>query len=87
MRRIVTAKILRLVLGQHAGAPTDFTVSTDGAHIATFSVDEYGGLFWAATTVAIGVLSFNGVAFSHSSDPTGAQRPGQSWSCVIAPVC
>jgi hypothetical protein len=58
------------------GAPTDITVSpdghwlaviytaTDGAHIAVYSIDAYGDLTPAATTAAIGVPSFNGVAFS-----------------------
>lgn len=58
------------------GAPTDITLSpdgnwlaviytaADGAHIAAFAVDEYGDLSLAATTAAIGVPSFNGVAFS-----------------------
>ncbi len=58
------------------GAPTDITVSrdgrwlaviytaADGAHIAAFAIDRYGDLELAATTGAIGVASFNGVAFS-----------------------
>lgn len=58
------------------GAPTDLTVSpdgkwlaviyaaVDGAHIAVYSIDAYGDLTPAATTAAIGIPSFNGVAFS-----------------------
>lgn len=58
------------------GAPTDITVSpdgkwlaviytaADGGHIGVFSIDAYGDLTPAATTGAIGVPSFNGVAFS-----------------------
>jgi len=58
------------------GAPTDITVSRDGnwlaviyaggdgAHVAVFSVDGYGGLTLAATSAAIGVTAFNGVAIS-----------------------
>jgi hypothetical protein len=58
------------------GTPTDITVSpdgkwlaviyaaVDGGHIAVYSVDAYGDLTPAATTGAIGVASFNGVAFS-----------------------
>lgn len=58
------------------GAPTDITVSqdkkwlaviytaADGAHIAVYAIDAYGDLTPAATTAAIGVPSFNGVAFS-----------------------
>lgn len=58
------------------GVPTDITVSPDrrwlaviytagdGAHVAVFSIDEYGDLTPAATSAAIGVASFNGVAFS-----------------------
>jgi hypothetical protein len=58
------------------GAPTDITVSpdgkwlaviytaADGGHIAAYSIDAYGDLTPAATTAAIGVASFNGVAFS-----------------------
>ncbi|CAM3683103.1 hypothetical protein [Roseateles saccharophilus] len=58
------------------GAPTDLTISADGkwlaaiytaadgGHIAVFSIDAYGDLRPAATTGAIGVPSFNGVAFS-----------------------
>jgi len=58
------------------GAPTDITVSpdgkwlaviytaADGGHIAVYSIDAYGDLKPAATTSAIGIASFNGVAFS-----------------------
>jgi hypothetical protein len=58
------------------GAPTDLTVSpdgkwlaviytaADGGHIGVYSIDAYGDLTPAATTGAIGVPSFNGVAFS-----------------------
>jgi hypothetical protein len=58
------------------GSPTDITVSSggnwlaviysasDGAHVAVFSIDNYGDLKLAATSPAIGVASFNGVAFS-----------------------
>jgi hypothetical protein len=58
------------------GAPTDITVSrdgkwlaviytaVDGGHIAVYSIDAYGDLTPAASTGAIGVASFNGVAFS-----------------------
>jgi hypothetical protein len=58
------------------GAPTDLTVSpdgkwlaviytaVDGAHIAAYSIDAQGDLAPAATTSAIGISSFNGVAFS-----------------------
>jgi hypothetical protein len=58
------------------GVPTDITVSrdgrwlaviytaADGAHIAAFAISRYGELTLAATTSAIGVASFNGVAFS-----------------------
>jgi|APMI01.1.fsa_nt_gi hypothetical protein len=58
------------------GAPTDLTVSpdgkwlaaiytaADGAHIGVYSIDAYGDLALAATTNAIGISSFNGVAFS-----------------------
>jgi len=59
-----------------AGTPTDISVSpdqnwlaviyaaADGAHVAIFSIDRYGDLTLAATSAAIGVSSFNGVAFS-----------------------
>lgn len=58
------------------GAPSDLTVSpdgkwlaviytaADGAHIAAYSIDAYGDLTPAATSSAIGISSFNGVAFS-----------------------
>lgn len=58
------------------GAPTDLTVSPDGkwlaviytaldgAHVGVYSIDAYGDLAPVATTAAIGVASFNGVAFS-----------------------
>ena len=57
-------------------APTDITVSRDGkwlaviyaggdgAHVAVFSVDGYGDLTLAASSAAIGVTAFNGVAIS-----------------------
>ncbi len=59
-----------------AGPPTDITVSTDGAwlaviytagdgaHVAVFSIDRYGDLTLAATSPAVGVAAFDGVAFS-----------------------
>jgi hypothetical protein len=61
-----------------AGTPTDLAVSPDkkwlaviysaadqtGAHIAVFAIDGYGGLSLAATSAAIGVSSFNGMAIS-----------------------
>lgn len=59
-----------------AGAPTDLTVSpdgkwlaviytaVDGAHIGVFAIDAQGDLTPAATSGAIGIASFNGVAFS-----------------------
>jgi len=58
------------------GAPTDITVSadgqwlaviytaSDGGHIAVFSIDSYGDLTPAATSAAVGVSAFDGVAFS-----------------------
>ena len=58
------------------GAPTDVTVSRDGkwlaviysaggeGHIAVFSIDAYGDLTPVATSGAISVPAFNGVAFS-----------------------
>lgn len=58
------------------GAPTDIVVSPDkkwlaviysagdGAHIGVFSIDEFGGLKSVATSAAVGVATFNGVAFS-----------------------
>jgi hypothetical protein len=58
------------------GSPTDITVSPDGnwlaviytagdgAHIAVYSIDKFGDLAPAATSPAVGVASFSGVAFS-----------------------
>jgi len=58
------------------GTPTDIAVSPDEhwlaviysaageAHIAVFSIDQYGGLALAATSPAVGAAQFNGVAFS-----------------------
>jgi hypothetical protein len=58
------------------GAPTDITVSRDGkwlaviyaagdgAHVAVFSVDAHGDLTPDATSAAIGVAAFSGVAIS-----------------------
>jgi len=58
------------------GSPTDITVSPDGkwlaaiysassqAYVAVFSIDQYGDLTPAATSPAMGVASFSGVAFS-----------------------
>jgi hypothetical protein len=60
------------------GVPTDITVSGDGewlaviytaadgsgAHIAVFAIDKYGDLSPAATSSAIGVATFSGVAIS-----------------------
>jgi len=60
------------------GTPTDLTVSPDkrwlaviysaadqtGAHIAVFGIDAYGDLSLAATSPAIGISSFNGMAIS-----------------------
>jgi hypothetical protein len=58
------------------GSPSDITVSPDrnwlaviytagdGAHVAVLSIDSYGDLKPVATSSAIGVASFNGVAFS-----------------------
>jgi hypothetical protein len=58
------------------GSPTDITVSpdrkwlaviyaaADGGHVAVFSIDAYGDLSLVATSNAIGVARFNGVAFS-----------------------
>jgi hypothetical protein len=58
------------------GSPSDITVSPDGkwlaviysaggnAFVAVFSVDRYGDLTQVATSSAIGVASFSGVAFS-----------------------
>jgi len=58
------------------GMPTDIAVSGDrkwlaviytagdGAHVGVFSIDDYGDLKHVADSAAIGVASFNGVAFS-----------------------
>lgn len=58
------------------GSPTDITVSPDGkwlaviysagtnAYVAVFSIDSYGDLTQVATSSAIGVASFSGVAIS-----------------------
>lgn len=58
------------------GVATDITVSrdqkwlaviytaADGAHVAVFSIDEHGDLKQMATSQAIGVAAFSGVAFS-----------------------
>jgi len=58
------------------GSPTDLTVSRDGkwlaviysaggnAYVAVFSIDRYGDLTQVATSSAISVASFSGVAFS-----------------------
>ncbi len=58
------------------GVPTDITVSrdqkwlaviytaADGAHVAVFAIDERGDLKQMATSAAIGVAAFSGVAFS-----------------------
>jgi hypothetical protein len=58
------------------GSPTDITVSADGkwlaviyaasgdAHVAVFAIDNYGDLTPVATSDAIGIASFNGVAIS-----------------------
>jgi len=58
------------------GTPTDITVSadghwlgviytaSDGGHIAVFSIDSYGDLAPVATSSAVGVSAFDGVAFS-----------------------
>lgn len=58
------------------GSPTDITVSpdekwlaaiytaADGAHVAVFSIDAFGDLSQVATSSAIGVASFSGVAIS-----------------------
>lgn len=59
------------------GVPTDITVSadgmwlaviytaSDGAHVALFSIDAYGDLTPVATSPAIGVAAFDGVAISN----------------------
>jgi hypothetical protein len=58
------------------GAPTDITVSadgawlaviytaSDGAHVGVFSVDSYGDLTLVADSPTVGVAAFDGVAFS-----------------------
>jgi hypothetical protein len=58
------------------GTPTDISVSHDGrwlaviyaagdgAHVAVYSVDAYGGLTPAATSAPVGAAAFSGVAFS-----------------------
>jgi hypothetical protein len=58
------------------GSPTDITVSRDGkwlaviysaggnAYVAVFSIDRYGDLTQVATSSAVGVAAFSGVAFS-----------------------
>jgi hypothetical protein len=60
------------------GVATDISVSPDqkwlaviyaatdgtGGHVAVFSIDDFGDLTLYATSEAIGVTSFNGVAFS-----------------------
>jgi hypothetical protein len=60
------------------GVPTDITVSADGAwlaviykgtddssgHIAVFAIDRYGDLSPVATSPAVGIPAFSGVAFS-----------------------
>lgn len=58
------------------GTPTDITVSPDrnwlaviytaagAAHVAVFTIDNYGGLTLAATSPAIGATQFSGVAIS-----------------------
>jgi hypothetical protein len=58
------------------GTPSDITVSrdnkwlaviyaaADGAHVAVFAIDDYGDLTQVATSPAVGVASFSGVAFS-----------------------
>lgn len=59
-----------------AGPPTDITVSSDGkwlaviytsggsGYVAVFGIDTYGDLTQVATSSAIGVAGFSGVAFS-----------------------
>lgn len=59
-----------------SGTPTDIAVSPDrnwlaviytaagAAHVAVFSIDNYGGLTLAATSPGIGAAQFNGVAIS-----------------------
>jgi 6-phosphogluconolactonase (cycloisomerase 2 family) len=58
------------------GTPTDIAVSpdnnrlaviytaADGGHVAVFAIDAYGDLTPVATSPAIGVPAFSGVAFS-----------------------
>ena len=58
------------------GSSTDITVSRDnkwlaviysatgGGHIAVYAIDAYGDLSLTATSSAIGVAGFNGVALS-----------------------
>lgn len=58
------------------GAPTDITVSadgkwlaviytaSDGGHVALFSIDSFGDLTPVATSPAVGVAAFDGVAIS-----------------------
>jgi hypothetical protein len=58
------------------GTPTDVTVSADRkwfaviysvsgqAYIAVYSIDTYGDLTWVATSAAVDVAAFNGVAIS-----------------------
>jgi hypothetical protein len=58
------------------GSPSDITVSPDGnwlaviysaggqAYVAVFAIDQHGDLTKTATSSAIGVASFSGVAFS-----------------------
>jgi hypothetical protein len=59
-----------------SGSPTDITVSADqkllaviysaggSGYVAVFSIDGYGDLTLVATSIPIGVASFNGVAIS-----------------------
>jgi hypothetical protein len=58
------------------GSPSDITVSRDGkwlaviysvssnAYVGVFSIDEHGDLTAAASSSAVGVAAFSGVAFS-----------------------
>jgi len=58
------------------GVPTDIAVSrdqkwlaviytsADGAHVATFAIDERGDLKQMTTSPSIGAAAFSGVAFS-----------------------
>ena len=50
--------------------------ASDGGHIAVFSIDSYGDLTPAATSAAVGVSAFDGVAFN---------TPGVAISLVDAP--